>query len=99
MTNVLEYMIGKKYVVRTRFAGVHMGTLDWIDTGNPKVCRLKDCTRIWMWEGSLSLSGVAEKGITGGRLQRHSEVTLTEAIEYLPVTEAALKTFSEDFYE
>jgi hypothetical protein len=99
MIDILEDMIGKKYVVRSASAGVHMGTLDWIDTGNPKVCRMKDCTRIWMWEGSLSLSGVAEKGITNGKLQRHSEVTLTGAIEYLPVTEAALKTFLEDFYE
>jgi hypothetical protein len=96
--NGLESMIGKRYVVRTYSAGVHVGTLDWIDTGNPKACRLVDCTRIWSWEGSLSLSGVAEYGITGGKLQRCSEVTLTEAIEYLPITEAALATF-KDFYK
>jgi hypothetical protein len=98
MSKGLESMVGKKYVVRTYSAGVHVGTLDWIDEGNLKFCRLKDCTRIWRWEGSLSLSGVAENGVTGGRLQRHSEVTLTEAIEYLPITEAALATFAP-FYE
>ncbi|MDR0663658.1 MAG: hypothetical protein LBF80_06235 [Spirochaetaceae bacterium] len=98
MTNGLESMIGKKYVVRTYSAGVHIGTLDWIDEGNPKVCRLKDCTRIWSWDGPPSLSGVAEKGITGGKLHRHSEVTLTEAVEYLPITEAALATLKE-FYK
>ena len=97
MDKELEKMIGKKYIVRTYSAGVHIGTLDWIDAGNPKVCRLKDCTRLWRWEGSLSLSGVAENGITGGKLQRHSEVTLTEAIEYLRITEKALATF-EGFY-
>jgi hypothetical protein len=42
---------------------------------------------------------VAERGITGGKLQRHSEVTLIKTIEYLQVTEAALKTFLGDFYE
>jgi hypothetical protein len=91
-------MVGKKYVVRTYSAGVHIGTLSDIDETNPRVCRLTDCTRLWSWQGSLSLSGVAEKGITGGRLQRHAEVTLTEAIEYLPITDAALKTF-KPFYE
>ena len=62
----LQDMIGKKYVVRTYSAGVHIGTLMWIDEANPKVCTLTDCTRLWCWEGSLSLSGVAEHGITGG---------------------------------
>jgi hypothetical protein len=98
MSKELESMIGKKYVVRAHAAGVFAGTLDWIDAGNPKVCRLKDCTRIWMWKGSLSLSGVAENGITGGKLQRGPEVTLTEVIEYLPLTEKALATFAE-FYQ
>jgi hypothetical protein len=41
---------------------------------------------------------VAENGITGGKLQRGPEVTLTEAIEYLPLTETALATF-KDFYK
>jgi hypothetical protein len=91
-------MIGRKYVVRTYSAGVHVGTLSEIDEQNPKVCKLVDCTRIWSWNGSLSLSGVAEQGITGGRLQKHSEVTLTEAIEYLAIKEEALKTF-EPYYE
>jgi hypothetical protein len=95
----LKDMIGKKYVVRTYSAGVHIGTLVWIDKKKPKVCTLKDCTRLWQWTGSLSLSGVAENGVTGARLQRHSEVTLTEAIEYLPITEKALSTFKEEFYE
>jgi hypothetical protein len=94
----LQKMIGKRYVVRTYSAGVHVGILDWIDEANMKQCRLKDCTRLWSWEGSLSLSGVAENGITGGRLQRHSGVTLTEAIEYLPITDAAYATF-EGYYE
>jgi hypothetical protein len=94
----LKSLIGKNCIVRTYSAGVHAGKLVWIDPVNPKFCHLKECTRIWSWEGSLSLSGVAEKGITGGRLQRSSEVALTEVLEYLPMTEAALATF-ERFYE
>ena len=94
----IQEMIGRKYVVRTYSAGVHIGTLMWIDESNPKVCTLTDCTRLWCWEGSLSLSGVAERGITGGRLQKCTEITLTEAIEYIVITEKALAIF-EKFYE
>jgi hypothetical protein len=41
---------------------------------------------------------VAENGITSGKLQRGSEATLTEAVEYLPLTKKALATFTE-FYQ
>ena len=83
-------MIGRKCVVRTFSAGVHIGMVESVDGKN---VYLKDCLRLWSWEGSLSLSGVAENGITGGRLQRHSEVWLSEMVELIPCTEKAWQTY------
>ena len=41
----------------------------------------------------MSLSAVANNGITGGRLNETGEVYLTNAIEFIPTTEAAEKTY------
>lgn len=56
---------------------------------------LTDALRLWAWMGGgLSLSAVAHNGIKGGRLNRTDEVTLTNAIEYIPTTEEAEKTYA-----
>lgn len=89
-------MLGKRVLVRTYSAGVHIGTLI---SAKGCECVLKDALRLWKWEGGgLSLSSVAENGIVKGRLNRTTEVLLTNAIEYIPTTKAAEKTF-EKFVE
>lgn len=88
--------IGKRVIVRTYSAGVHIGTLK---SAHGRECELVDALRLWKWEGGgLSLSAVATDGIKGGRLNRTSSVFLTEAIEYLPVTDKAWKSY-ERFVE
>jgi len=85
--------IGKSVLVRTYSAGVHIGTLV---KANGMECQLKDALRLWKWEGGgLSLSAVATNGIKGGRLNKTGEVFLTNAIEYIFVTEKALESFSK----
>jgi len=92
-------MLGKTCLVRTYSAGVHIGTVDWINPDNSMECSLRDALRLWKWEGGgLSLSAVANQGIKGGRLNRTGEVALTNAIEYIPVTDAAWSTY-ERFIE
>ena len=92
-------LIGKRVLVRTYSAGVHIGTLESVNPDNAMECHLKDALRLWKWSGGgLSLSAVAHNGINGGRLNRTDEVTLTNAIEYIPVTAEALASY-EKFIE
>lgn len=80
-------MIGRRVLVRTYSAGVHIGTLVSSDGMS---CHLKDSLRLWKWEdGGLSLSAVANNGIVKGRLNKTGEVFLTNAIEFIPTTDKA----------
>lgn len=87
-------LLGKRVLVRTYSAGVHIGTLASVNPDNAMECHLTDALRLWKWEGGgLSLSAVAHNGIRGGRLNRTDEVTLTNAIEFIPTTDEAEKTY------
>ena len=93
-------MLGRRCLVRTYSAGVHIGDVVWINPENSMECKLENSLRLWKWEGGgLSLSVVASQGIKGGRLNETGEVMLTNAIEYIPTTSDAEKTyvkFTED---
>ena len=84
-------MLGRRCLIRTYSAGVHIGTL--------KACKgmeayLVDALRLWQWNGGgLSLSALAANGIKGGRLNRTGEVYLTNVIEIIPTTEKAEATY------
>jgi len=87
-------MIGKRCLVRTYSAGVHIGDVVWINPDNAMECKLINSLRLWKWTGGgLSLSAAANNGIKGGRLNRTGEVMLTNAIEYIPTTAEAEKTY------
>ena len=92
-------MLGKYCVIRTYSAGVHIGTVDWVNPQNSMEVKLTDALRLWKWEGGgLSLSAVANNGIKGGRLNRTGEVFLTNVIEFIPVAPGARETY-EKFIE
>jgi hypothetical protein len=83
-----------RIIVRTYSAGVHIGTLAFVNPNNSKELMLRDAVRLWKWEGGgLSLSAISQKGMKGGRTDYTSEVFITEAIEYIPVTQDADATF------
>lgn len=87
-------MLGKRCLVRTYSAGVHIGDVVYINPINSMEVKLANALRLWKWtDGGLSLSAVANNGIKGGRLNRTGEVYLTNAIEFIPTTPAAEKTF------
>jgi hypothetical protein len=66
----------------------------YVKPDNSMEVKLDNALRLWKWEGGgLSLSAVANNGIKGGRLNKTGEVYLTNAIEYLPTTEEAEKTY------
>ena len=84
-------MVGRRCLVRTYSAGVHIGDVMEI---NGSECRLENALRLWKWEGGgLSLSVVASDGIKGGRLNKTGEIFLTNAIELIPTTQIAEKTY------
>lgn len=86
--------IGTFVVVRTYSAGVHVGTLAAADG---KVVTLTDARRVWRWRGANTLNELATRGADDG-YTRISEpvasITLTEAIEIIPATEAAARNLS-----
>lgn len=89
-------MLGERCLVRTYSAGVHIGDVVWINPENSMECKLENALRLWKWEGGgLSLSAVASNGIKKGRLNETGVVALTNAIEYIPTTKEAEKTYAK----
>jgi hypothetical protein len=87
-------MLGRRCLIRTYSAGIHIGDVDYINPENAAEIRLKNALRLWRWEGGgLSLSVVASNGIKGGRLNKTGEVFLTNAIEFIPTTAEAESTY------
>jgi hypothetical protein len=87
-------MLGKRCLLRTYSAGVHIGDIVYINPENSMEVKLENALRLWKWEGGgLSLSAVANNGIKGGRLNKTGEVYLTNVIEIIPTTEKAEKTY------
>ena len=89
-------MLGRRCLIRTYSAGVHIGDVVYINPNNSMEIKLENALRLWKWEdGGLSLSAVANNGIVKGRLNRTGEVYLTNAIEFIPTTDKAEKTFEK----
>jgi hypothetical protein len=87
-------MLGRRCIIRTYSAGVHIGDVEYVNPTNSMEVKLKNALRLWKWEGGgLSLSAVAKDGIKGGRLNATGEVYLTNAIEYIPTTPEAEVTY------
>lgn len=86
-------MMGRRCLIRTYSAGVHIGDVVAV---NGMEVQLQNALRLWKWEGGgLSLSAVANNGIKGGRLNETGEVYLTNAIEFIPTTKEAEKTYAK----
>ncbi len=84
-------LIGRRVLIRTYSAGVHIGTLV---SAEGMEAHLRDGLRLWQWKGGgLFLSAVAENGIKNGRLNRTSEVFLTNCIEFIPISDKAEASF------
>ena len=84
--------IGDYVLIRTKFAGVHIG---WLVAKDGTNVLLKDARRIWKWAGAFTLSEIA----TAGPAKKDTRIScivpmieLTQAIEIIPISEAARKT-------
>jgi len=84
-------MLGKRCLIRTYSAGVHIGDVVY---ANGMEVKLSNAIRLWKWtDGGLSLSSVANNGIKGGRLNKTGEVYLTNVIEFITTTIEAESTY------
>ena len=88
-------MEGAYVIVRTCSAGVFAGTLV---SREGKEVVLKNARRLWYWSGAASLSQMAVDGTSKPDQCKFPvevpSVTLTEAIEILPVTKEAQKSIA-----
>ena len=77
-------------IVRTYSAGVFCG---YMESRNGKEVVLRKARRLWYWSGAASLSELSTKGVGKPSSCKFpcevDSVTLTEAIEILPVTKKA----------
>lgn len=89
-------MLGRRCLIRTFSAGVHIGDVVYVDGMEVK---LENALRLWRWsDGGLSLSAIANQGVVKARMERTGEVYLTNVIEFIPTTKEAEKTY-EKFIE
>ena len=81
-------------LIRTYSAGVHFGELVRHDGMEVE---LNNARRIWAWKGANTLSDIAEKGLKkDSRISLTvKSIILTQAIEIIPLSAAALKSLSE----
>ncbi len=80
---------GDFVLIRTLGAGVHFGTL--IER-NGQEAHLKNARRLWSWNGALSLSEVAVKGINLANSKISvavEEIILPTAIEYISINKTS----------
>lgn len=77
---------GAFVLIRTHSAGVHFGILE---EKNGQEVRLSNSKRLWSWQGALSLSEIASKGlnVSGSKISESvEEIILPQAIEVLLVS-------------
>ena len=82
------------HLIRTYSAGVHVGNLKSHDG---KVVVLTNARRIWRWRGANTLHELALRGCdeSYSRISEPvAEITLTEAIEIIPVAADAQANLS-----
>ena len=88
-------MIGKTCVVRTYSAGAFIGL---VKSRDGKEVVLENARRLWYWDGAASLSQLANEGVSKPKNCKFPapvpEILLTEAIEIIPATEAAVESIA-----
>ena len=83
--------LNKKVIIRADRAGVFYGT---IVRKNGDEVELKDCRRIWYWNGAASLSELALSGVKrdGNKFSvTVDSIVILGVIEIIPCTEEAIK--------
>ena len=86
---------GKKVLIRTYASGVHIGTLKDYDSSTRSIF-LSGSQRIHQWSGAFTLSKVATKGITGGRISCiNPEIYIEQVEEITLISDEAIDSISK----
>ncbi len=89
--SISSNFVGRMCIVRTFSAGVFYGT---ITATEGKEVLIKNAVRLWQWAGAASLSQIAVEGVMKPKDCKFGmevpEILVTEAIEILPLSDAAL---------
>lgn len=89
----MKKYINEKVIIRADRAGVFYGTL--IEKDGTEV-ELKDCRRIWYWNGAASISELAFSGVTKPAECKFSvvvpSIVITGVIEIIPCKKKAIKS-------
>jgi hypothetical protein len=91
-----DFMKKGDYIIcRTYSAGVFAGTLV---SRKGKEVELKNARRLWYWDGAASLSQLSVDGVANPENCKFPcevpSVTLTEAVELLPVSPTAKRSIA-----
>ena len=83
-------MIGKYVIVRGDRSGVFAGILVSQDG---RTVTLKDCRRLWYWDGAASISQIAKEGVSRPHNCKFTvtveSIVILDAIEIIPTTAVA----------
>lgn len=83
-------MIGKYVIVRGDRSGVFAGTLV---AHEGQTVTLKDCRRLWYWDGAASISQIAKEGVNRPHNCKFTvtveSIVILDAIEIIPTTAIA----------
>lgn len=86
-------MIGQKVIVRADRAGVFFGTLVQKDGSEVE---LKNCRRLWYWDGAASISQLAVDGTVAPNNCKFTKtvesIIILGVIEIIPCTEKAINS-------
>lgn len=89
----MEKFINEKVIIRGDRSGVFYGTLVAKD-GNE--VELKDCRRIWYWEGANSISELAVNGVKQPEKCKFTiaveSIVITDVIEIIKCSDSAIKS-------
>lgn len=89
---MINNILNKKVIVRGDRSGVFFGTL--VAKEGTEV-KLENCRRLWYWDGAASISQIAMEGVKKPDNCNFTvtvdEIIITDAIEIIPCTEAAIK--------
>lgn len=84
-------MLNKKVIIRGDRSGVFFGTLAAKDG---REVTLKDCRRLWYWDGAASISQIATEGVKRPDSCKFTvtvpEIVIMDTIEIIPCAPEAI---------
>lgn len=93
----MEKYLKEKVIIRSDRAGVFYGEItNSSPLGDKLMVEMKNCRRLWYWDGAASLSQLATNGTTAPADCKFTVIvpcmTILGVVEIIPCTSAAIKS-------